>query len=80
MKEKSTLHGIFAFAVIVHLIINCAFTILLLNVAMTNYPGGVAIFKLHSLEQNRTDVNLHIDVLSAQTGVSRFTELYPYWK
>ncbi len=63
-----------------HLLVNFVFSALLLTVAMTNYPGGDAIMKLHSLERGQTNVNVHIDVLTAQTGVSRFTELNPSWR
>ncbi len=52
----------------------------LLTVSSKNYPGGNALLKLHQLEHLSSPLNIHIDVYSAQTGVSRFIELSPYWK
>lgn len=80
MKEKSALHKISAFIFVCHLILNFAFTAFLLTVATSNYPGGTAIMRLHTLEQNSVNLNIHIDVFSCQTGVSRFTELNSFWK
>lgn len=80
IREKSAFHKICAISVVLHLLANFIFSALLLTVAMRNYPGGEAIVRLHSLERNASDVNVHIDVFAAQTGVSRFTEMNSAWK
>lgn len=52
----------------------------LLCVAGSNYPGGLAIAKLHRLERDSIEpVHVHIDMLTAQTGVSRFTQTNASW-
>ncbi|KAI9894664.1 MAG: dolichyl-P-Man:Man(7)GlcNAc(2)-PP-dolichol alpha-1,6-mannosyltransferase [Vezdaea aestivalis] len=44
-------------------------------VSSYNYPGGHALRHLHQIPQgNRRIVNVHMDVLSCMTGVSRFQE------
>lgn len=80
LRDKSRLHQLCAIALLGHLVVNFAFSSLLLTVARTNYPGGGALLKLHSIERNEMNVNVHIDVLTAQTGVSRFTEMNSYWR
>lgn len=66
--------------VVAHLALNAVFTLFMLCIAGANYPGGIAISRLHRLESPSEPVFVHIDVLSAQTGVSRFTQRYPNWR
>lgn len=66
--------------ILCHLILNGIFSMFLLCVATSNYPGGMAIAKLHRLEENSIEpVHVHIDALTAQTGVSRFTQINASW-
>lgn len=48
--------------------------------SMYNYPGGHALEALHELESPQANVHVHMDVLTAMTGASRFGERYPVWK
>jgi len=79
-RNISMLRRVLSLGVAAHLLINCLVTVFLLYIARLNYPGGIAIQQLHVLEANNSDVNVHIDVFTAQTGVSRFTQLHQEWK
>ena len=79
-RGKSTWKGLISLGILGHLALNAIFSMFLLCVAGSNYPGGMAIARLHRLEKDSTSpVNVHIDVLTAQTGVSRFTQTNPKW-
>nr|CAD7259823.1 unnamed protein product [Timema shepardi] len=69
-----------ALGVCCHLVLNSTFSVFLLCIAGTNYPGGAAIARLHRLAKDEPYVNVHIAVLAAQTGVSRFTQINPHWR
>ncbi|KZC06679.1 putative Dol-P-Man:Man(7)GlcNAc(2)-PP-Dol alpha-1,6-mannosyltransferase [Dufourea novaeangliae] len=79
-RAKSPWNGFMALIIVSHLVLNALFSMFLLCVAGSNYPGGLAIAKLHRLEKDSVDpVHVHIDVLTAQTGVSRFTQTNDSW-
>ncbi|XP_053970627.1 probable Dol-P-Man:Man(7)GlcNAc(2)-PP-Dol alpha-1,6-mannosyltransferase isoform X1 [Hylaeus volcanicus] len=79
-RAKSSWNGFMALIILSHLVLNALFSMFLLCVAGSNYPGGLAIAKLHRLEKDSADpVHVHIDVLTAQTGVSRFAQTNDSW-
>ncbi|CAD6228615.1 GSCOCG00006462001-RA-CDS [Cotesia congregata] len=79
-RKKTTWNYLLALAVLSHFIFNAAFTMFLLCVSSSNYPGGRAITRLHQLEKDNPYVYVHIDTLTAQTGVSRFLQMNPDWR
>lgn len=79
-RLKSRWHVALVLGVCLHLVANLCATGLLLHISSHNYPGGHALKKLHELEAGLPVANVHVDVYSAQTGVSRFGELNPHWR
>ena len=79
-RKKSKLRGLLALGAVGHLLANCVLTCFLLSVSRANYPGGEALSLLHKIESPETNVTVHIDVLAAQTGISRFGQLNNNWK
>ncbi|XP_070186406.1 dol-P-Man:Man(7)GlcNAc(2)-PP-Dol alpha-1,6-mannosyltransferase-like isoform X2 [Littorina saxatilis] len=79
-RSKSLLRSLSALVLVGLLALNVAGTSFFLYIAHHNYPGGQTMASLHKIEQQRNDVNVHIDVYTAQTGVSRFTQLRDSWR
>ncbi|XP_050354124.1 dol-P-Man:Man(7)GlcNAc(2)-PP-Dol alpha-1,6-mannosyltransferase [Nymphalis io] len=78
-RTKSPIYELFFWGTVVIIACNVIFSVALAMVAMTNYPGGVAITRFHKLLKNEPYVHVHISNLAAQTGVTRFTQLHDHW-
>nr|CAG4648605.1 EOG090X04MD [Polyphemus pediculus] len=79
-RFKGKMQALLALAAAGHLMANLVLSCFLLAVSHANYPGGEALVKLHQLESADSNLTVHIDVLAAQTGVSRFGQLNSNWR
>lgn len=78
-RRKSKVKFLLALVSVGHLIGNILMTIFLLTVSITNYPGGVAMSRLHNMINSESNMTIHIGNLAAQSGVTRFMEINPNW-
>ncbi|XP_060078441.1 dol-P-Man:Man(7)GlcNAc(2)-PP-Dol alpha-1,6-mannosyltransferase-like [Ylistrum balloti] len=78
-SSKSTIQKLIAFGAILHLLANVASTAAFLYISRHNYPGGVAMRYFHQITPFYNKEHIHIDVATAQTGVTRFTQLNNNW-
>ncbi|KAJ2944762.1 hypothetical protein O0L34_g1652 [Tuta absoluta] len=78
-RSKAPIYELLFTGVVVIIAANIAMTVAFTMVAMTNYPGGVAITRFHKLLKDEPHVHVHISNLAAQTGVTRFTQIHNHW-
>jgi len=81
-RNNAWLTEIIKFSLLVTIIGNLASTMLISYISANNYAGGSAFKRLHQLNENKKDaiLTIHINNDAAQTGVTRFGELYPNWR
>ncbi|CAG9789147.1 unnamed protein product [Diatraea saccharalis] len=78
-RTKAPIYELLFWGIVIIIIGNIVMSLSLVMVAMTNYPGGVAISKFHKLLKGEPFVHVHISNLAAQTGVTRFTQINDNW-
>ena len=75
-KYRSSLHGVLCMALVGSTAASFGSNIGLLYISSLNYPGAMALNRLHELARSSSNnVNVHLDNLSCQTGITRFLEL-----
>lgn len=77
--DKSSFQKFLALGAILHIVANITATGVFLYISRHNYPGGVAMRYFHQITPPYSKEHVHIDVATAQTGVSRFTHLNNNW-
>ncbi|KAI5780719.1 Alg9-like mannosyltransferase family-domain-containing protein [Peziza echinospora] len=79
-KEKSARYAILALALLVSIGVTFVASSGMLLISAQNYPGGVALERLHSHLGRAGNVTVHLDVPVCMTGATRFLQedaLYP---
>lgn len=79
-SARSGLHRLYLCLILGGMVMSFATSQLMLHISAQNYPGGHALSQLHALESSTAEVSVHLDVVTAMTGASRFGELFhPRW-
>lgn len=78
-RTKAPIYELLFWGTVIIIVCNIVFSLALAMVAMTNYPGGIAITRFHKLLKNEPYTHVHISNLAAQTGVTRFTQIHDHW-
>lgn len=72
---SSFLMKVVSLGAVCHVMVNASLTVGMLYISRQNYPGGHALDLFHHGLPTTTTAHVHIDVLTAQTGVSRFGQI-----
>ncbi|XP_014371869.2 dol-P-Man:Man(7)GlcNAc(2)-PP-Dol alpha-1,6-mannosyltransferase [Papilio machaon] len=78
-RTKAPIYELLFWGICLIIVANVILSIALVLVAISNYPGGLAITRFHKLLKNEPYVHVHISNLAAQTGVTRFTQIHDHW-
>ncbi|TIB10911.1 hypothetical protein E3P89_02638 [Wallemia ichthyophaga] len=75
-KMNTVQMKLMALVPVLALAVNFSATFLVTALSSLNYPGGSALSQFHHLVAQQPPSTVHLDVLTAMTGASRFGELY----
>ncbi|KAJ8713916.1 hypothetical protein PYW08_007536 [Mythimna loreyi] len=78
-RSKAPIFELLFWGTVLVILGNIIITLAFVLVAMSNYPGGVAITRFHKLLKDEPFVHVHICNLAAQTGVTRYTQINDRW-
>lgn len=87
-RSRTLIYRLFSLLLVGSVFLSLGLSTVMLLISSTNYAGGEALTRLHTIvEQNATSIstlpsqkrhiNVHIDVYSCMTGVTRFIENAP---
>ncbi|KAE9552950.1 hypothetical protein FO519_003827 [Halicephalobus sp. NKZ332] len=81
-KWKSWIRCILALGVIGHIVANGLYSSASLYASSSNYPGGTALSGLQFKHRYLKDkaISVHIDPFCAESGISRFFQIFPSWE
>ncbi|CAG8483911.1 3327_t:CDS:2, partial [Acaulospora morrowiae] len=66
--------------IIVLLLLSFLASIAIMFISSINYPGGVALQRIHLIQKEYSSARIHLDVYTAMTGASRFGQLRNDWE
>jgi len=77
-RSKSILYRVLSLALVGSTAVSFAVSMGLLAISSFNYPGAVALSRLHEIaDGSKSHLNVHLDNLSCQTGITRFLQVPP---
>ncbi|TKR89448.1 hypothetical protein L596_013548 [Steinernema carpocapsae] len=81
-REKSIFRKLIALGFAGHLALNLIMSGVLLYASSRNYPGGEALGYLQHMHRflKNKPITVHIDAQAAQTGISKFVQVYDAWE
>ncbi|MFH4973658.1 hypothetical protein AB6A40_000367 [Gnathostoma spinigerum] len=81
-RQKSWFRFLIAVGFALHILANMIGTVVFVYASARNYPGANAIGYLQHMQRfdRNKPISVYIDNFAAQTGVSRFLQLYSSWE
>ncbi|RDW78073.1 hypothetical protein BP5796_05925 [Coleophoma crateriformis] len=80
-RTKNALYGLASLALVGSILVSFAASTGMLLISSLNYPGGEALKSVHKIIESDPSkpahLNIHMDVLSCMTGVTRFQQIRP---
>ncbi|KAL3419032.1 Alg9-like mannosyltransferase [Phlyctema vagabunda] len=80
LRTKSLLYSLGSLILVGSVLLSLVASTAMLGISSLNYPGGVALSKLHEIiekEPGTARLSVHMDVLSCMTGITRFQQYRP---